>query len=114
MEYKILEKPKPFSTLDKIQRIGVRKSYIHFHRGFVKKFGIKRYCILAENSSHHLCFRLSDTEELNAYRITESHQPKFVLYVMSTPFCIRNRVAEFGNYKVRQDGDWFVTECKLE
>ncbi len=111
MKYRIIEKPKQRGYIIKNKGVGIQKQNITFHRGFIEKYGIKKWCDFAENDNGYLRFRLSDTESLNSYKIYKTPTGAYVIHL---PRVVREKVVQFAKYDVEKDGDWFVTNCKLK
>jgi hypothetical protein len=115
MEYKIIKKTIGHGIrgyhIVRDNGIGVQKQTISFHRGFILTYGSKRYVEFAENEYDCLCFRMTDKQNTNSYRVTTT---KNGAYIIHNPLSLQKRILEFGKYDVTQDGEWFVTECKLK
>ena len=110
MRYKIIEKSKRGNIIVRGKGIGVQKNTIAFHRGFVLTYGPKKYVEFAENENGCLCLRMTDKKGINSYNVTTQKQGTQVVH---TPTILKNRICEYGKYEVTQDGEWFVTGCKL-
>lgn len=107
--YNVIKK-NTYRTIKTNERVGIGKKMITFQRGFINKYGIKKYCILSRNDAGCLCFRLTDIKEVESYKITHT---KTDAYVIHTPLFLLEKVVEWGRYMVQKDGEWFITNCKL-
>lgn len=111
MLYKEVKKmTRPNGTKIKNYGIAITGSSVTFCRGFVVEYGIKKHVVYVEDAEGYLCFSLKDEKGLNTYSIYKGQRG---VYSSRLPRVIQGR-AEPMKYDVRQEGDWFITNCKLK
>ena len=110
LQKEVKKMARPNGTIIKNYGIAVTGSSITFCRGFVVEHGIKKYVVYTENAEGYLCFILKDEKGLNTYSIYKGCRGT---YSSRLPRVIQDR-AEPMKYDVRQEGDWFTTNCKLK
>jgi len=110
MKYQLIGKLKVGTTIATEATIQMTKSNIFFHKGFMEKYGIKKYILFAKNDDGFFCFRLLDDFSPDAYIITiNKNKASFV----RMPKTIKVLSPKLGRYNVKLDDEWFVTTCKL-
>ena len=110
MKYEIIGKPKIGSTIATEATIQITKSCIQFHKGFVEKYGIKKYILFARNDKGCFCFMLSDDFTPESYVITTNSSGAYFIRIPKTIIVLNPKL---GKYNVEKCDEWFVTSCKL-